>query len=360
MKDRKIWLVSSLYDLLLGFGLLYAYFNIDVLIAKVLLYLASMLLVTVGTNQFVFFFENLLRRREPSKVPFAEIFIWLSPCLFMLYQVFTLDNFVLKVVCLALAFIFALIFVFAFAAAVSDTAVAKKRINLFVAIILLSLLTFGLSYAFQSTGILLFLPLIFMLSYTDYVRVNYLIESNQSTRNRAGYKGRITNVSHRLFPISLTNPIKETHWITYLLMFFVLIIFIFYVKGLFSLPDTISGLYTVSLMIYTFVLSIIVAFAILVLRPRVNRKRTKAIRRALLGLAQMCLVFILTSLLGILIGLNIDTSVFATGTTLSDIFDSWKLLSLLQVFVFEFILLSFPNAFMYLYAMLKGFLYSGE
>ena len=325
--------------------------------AKVFLYLASIFLVTVGTNQFVFFFESLLRKTESPRVPFSEIFLWLVPCLFMLYQSYTLDEFILKVVFLTLTIIFAFLCILALGAAIADSALAKKKINISVALILLSLLMFGLSYAFQNTEILLFLPLIFMLSYTNYVRVNYLVEGKQSSKNTAR---RITNASHKLFPINLTNPIKKTYWITSLLMLLVLIIFFFYVKDLLSLPDTILDLYTVSLTIYTFVLSIIIAFAILILRPRVSKKRTKEIRRALLGLAQMCLVFILTSLLGILIGLDIDSSIFAVGTTLSDIFNSWKIIPLLQVFVFEFILLSFPPAFMYLYAMLKGFLYSSE
>lgn len=360
MRDRINWFVSSVLTLLVGSGLLYLYFSTDELIAKVLLYLASIFTVTIGANQFAFFFESLLRRIESPRTPFSEIFFWLSPCLFMLYQALTLDDFILKVVFLILTIIFAFIFILALGAAIDDSALAKKKINISVALILLLLLVLGLSHAFQSTEILLLLPLIFMLSYTNYVRVNYLIESKQSSKNRASYEARVTTVSHKLFPINLTNPIKKTYWITPLLMFLVLIIFIFYVKDLLPLPDTISGLYTVSLTIYTFVLSIIIAFAILVLRPRVSKKRTKDIRRALLGLAQMCLVFILTSLLGILIGMDIDSSIFAAGTTLGDIFSPWKILSLLQVLVFEFILLSFPPAFIYLYAMLKGFLYPGE
>jgi hypothetical protein len=346
--------------LAIGAGLLHFYFSTEQPTAKVLLYLASMFLITVGANQFAFFFETLLRRIESPRVPFSEVFLWLAPCLFMLYQALTFDYFILKVVFLILTIIFTFLFILALGAAISDSALGKKKINIFVAVVLLSLLVFGLSYAFQSTEILLFLPLVLMLSYTNYVRVNYLTKSSQSSRSRTGYDRKIVNVSHRLFPVSVPNLIRKTYWITSLLMSLTLIILIFYVKGLLPLPHTISGLYTVSLTIYTFVLSIIIAFAILVLRPRVSKKTTKEVRRALLGLAQMCLVFILTSLLGILIGLDIDSSIFAAGTTLSDIFNSWKVTSLLQVFVFEFILLSFPPAFMYLYAMLKGFLYSGE
>lgn len=359
MRDRIKELVGSVSILLIGSGLLYLYFGTDHLIAKVLLYLASMFLVTIGINQFAFFFESLFRRIESPRVPFSEIFIWLSPCLFMLYQFYSLDDFILKVIFLILTIIFAFVFILALGAAIADSALAKKKINIFVALILLLLLVFGLSYAFQSTEILLFLPLIFMLSYVNYIHVNYL-RSKQPGRSRADYKGRVTNVSHKLFPTNLANLIKRTYFTTSLLMFFVLIIFIFYAKDILPLPDTISGLYTVSLTIYTFILGIIIAFAILILRPRVNKKHTKDIRRALLGLAQMCLVFILTSLLGILIGIDIDSSIFAAGTTLSNIFSSQKILSLLQVFVFEFILLSFPPAFMYLYAMLKGFLYPSE
>ena len=359
MRDRIKELVGSVLTLLIGSGLLYLYFGTDHLIAKVLLYLASIFLVTIGTNQFAFFFESLLRRIESPRTPFSEIFFWLSPCLFMLYQALTLDNFIFKVLFLILALIFAFIFILALGAAIADSALAKKKINIFVALILLLLLVFGLSYAFQSTEILLFLPLIFMLSYVNYVHVNYL-RSKQPGRSKADYKGSVTNVSHKLFPTNLANLIKRTYFTTSLLTFFGLIIFIFYAKNILPLPATISGLYTVSLTIYIFVLSVISAFAILILRPRVNRKRTKDIRRALLGLAQMCLVFILTSLLGILVGIGVDSSIFITGTTLSDIVSSGKILLLFQVLVFEFIILSFPPAFMYLYAMLKGFLNSGE
>jgi len=360
MRDRIVWLVNIVFSLLTGSALLYFYFSSDELIAKVLLYLASIFLITGGINQFAFFFESLLRQVEEPKTPFSESLLWLSPCLFMLHQAYTLDEFILKAVSLILTIFFAFLFVLALGAAIADSALAKKKIKISVALILLLLLVFGLSYAFHSTEILLFLPLIFMLSYTNYLRVNYLAKSNQSGKNRAGYKGKITKVSHKLFPVNLANPIKNTYFTTSLLTFSVLIIFIFYAKSLLPLPDTISGLYTVSLTIYTFILGIIIAFAILILRPRVNKKHTKDIRRALLGLAQMCLVFILTSLLGILIGIDIDSSIFAAGTTLSNIFSSQKILSLLQVFVFEFILLSFPPAFMYLYAMLKGFLYPSE
>ncbi len=360
MRERLNWFIGSLLTLLIGSGLLYFYFGTEEMIAKVFLYLASMFLITIGTNQFAFFFESLLRKIEEPRVPFSEIFFWLIPCLFLLYQFYVVDNFILKVVLIALTAIFAFVFMLALGSAVADSALGKKRINIFVALTLLLLLVIGLSYAFQNTEILLFLPLLFMLSYTDYVRVKYLLKSNQSSRNIAGYKGEITISTHRIFPINLTNPIKQTYWITPLLMFLVLIIFILYVKNLLPLPETISGLYTVSLIIYTFVLSIIIAFAILVLHPRANKKRTKDIRRALFGLAQMCLVFILISLLGVLIGLGIDSSIFATGITPTDILSFGKMVILIQVFVFEFVLLSFPPAFMYLYAMLKGFLYQGE
>ncbi|MBA7654866.1 hypothetical protein ES703_62759 [subsurface metagenome] len=360
MRDRIVWLINIVVSLLVGSGLLYFYFSTDELIAKVLLYLVSIFLITGGINQFAFFFESLLRKIEEPRTPFSEIFFWLIPCLFLLYQFYVVDNFILRVVLIALTAIFAFVFILALGSAVADSTLGKKRINIFVALILLLLLVIGLSYAFQSTEILLFLPLLFMLSYTDYVRVKYLLKSNKSSRNIVGYKGKITISSRKIFPISLTNPLKQTYWITPLLMFLVLVIFIFYVKNLLPLPETISGLYTASLTIYTFVLSIVIAFAILVLRSRINKKLTKDIRKALFGLAQMCLVFILISLLGILLGIGIDSTIFATGTTPSDIFGSSKTVTLLQVLVFEFVLMSFPPTFMYLYAMLKGFLYQGE
>jgi hypothetical protein len=358
MRERINWLIGSILTLIIGSILLYEYFHTEGTIAKVLLYLASLFLITIGTNQFVFFFESLLRKIEEPKTPFSEIFLWLIPCLFLLYQSYAIDNLTLRVVFIVLTAIFAFVFLLALGSALSESALGKKRVNIFIALALILLLIIGLTYAFRSTDILLFLPLVFMLLYTNYVRVKYLL--NQSVKNRAGRKGEIISSSHKIFPINLTSPLKQTYWITPLLMFVVLIIFIFYVKNLLPLPETVSDLYTVSLTIYTFVLSIIIAFAILILRPRVNKKHTKNIRRALFGLAQMCLVFILVSLLGILIGIGIDSSIFATGTTPSNILGSGKMVTLLQILVFEFILLSFPPAFMYLYAMLKGFLYQGE
>ncbi len=360
MRERINWLIGSILTLAIGAGLLYSYFSTEQPIAKVLLYLASMFLITIGSNQFVFYFESLLRKIEEPRTPFSEIFFWLIPCLFLLYQFYTIEIFILKVVLITLTAIFAFVFILALGSAVADSSLGKKRINIFVAFILLLLLLIGLSYTFQSTEILLFLPLVLMLSYTDYVRVNYLLKGNRSVINRANYKREITSSSRKMFPIILSSSLKQTYWITPLLMFVALIIFIFYVKNLLSLPETISGFYTISLTIYTFVLSIIIAFAILALNPRVNKKRTKDIRRALLGLAQMCLVFILISLLGVLIGLGMNSSIFATGMTPSDVFSSGKMVTLFQVLVFEFVLLSFPPVFMYLYLMLKGFLYQDE
>jgi hypothetical protein len=278
----------------------------------------------------------------------------------MLYQFNTLDNSILKVVCLVLALIFAFISVLAFESAISDSVLAKKKVNILVDVGLLLLLVFGFSYAFGRTEILLLVPLVALFTYVYYIDVNYLVRSNQSSKNSSHDKRNSANVSRKLFTPSLAIPMKSIYSTTFLLMFFVFIIFVFYVKNLVPLPEAISNLYSVSLTIYTFVLGAIIAFAILILRPPANKRHTKDMRRALLGLAQICLVFTLTSFLGMLIGIKIDSSIFATEATLIDILGSSKILSLLQVFVFEFILLSFPPTFMYLYAMLKGFIYPGK
>jgi len=172
-----------------------------------------------------------------------------------------------------------------------------------------------------------------------------------------------TTLSKRFF-FDLSNPLRQTKWITPLLTFVVALPFIIYVKNVLPLPSTMSDLYTVALNIYVLILAIIIALAILILGYPWSKGRsidTTDTQKALLGLGQMCVVFVLVSFLGKLLGMETDTTVFNRGTTLSDIFYSEnsiaRVSSLFQILLLEFVILSFPVTFLYLYATVKGFLH---
>lgn len=350
----------SILSLIIGSICLCFYFRIDLLVAKVFLYLGSIFFITLGVNQIGLRVESSIRQIRNPNISFAESFSWLVLSLFALYQSYTLRDLTLRVVALVVLFILAFFFLIKLAAAISDTELSKKSMNMSIAYSLLSLLVIGLSWAFRSTEILLFLPLVIILVYTNHIRVNYLRSSKaKTTANSEG----TTTLSKRFF-FDLSNPLRQIEWITPLLTFVVALPFIIYVKNVLPLPSTMSDLYTVALNIYVLILAIIIALAILILGYLWSKGcsiDTKDTQRALLGLGQMCVVFVLVSFLGKLLGMETDTTVFNSGTTLSDIFHSEnsiaRVSSLFQILLLEFVILSFPVTFLYLYATVKGFLH---
>ncbi|GAI06567.1 unnamed protein product, partial [marine sediment metagenome] len=137
MKERINWIVGVLMTLGVGYAFLQFYFTVDLTFAKVAFYIISLITVTIGANQFIFFFESLIRKRvDESYTPFAEIAWWLSPGAFIFYQFNITDDFIPKLIFGILVILFAFVFLLAFLSALSDTTFSKKKVNVVVAVIL--------------------------------------------------------------------------------------------------------------------------------------------------------------------------------------------------------------------------------
>lgn len=126
--------------------------------------------------------------------------IWAVPFGFMLYQFYSADPVIPRLVSGILACILAFIFILAFTNALSETRLAKKKLDISVGLILLSGFIIGLTYIWQTVEILLFLPLVLVLSYTDYVRSNFIASDSNSTNKAETPSSRLRRYFE--FPIA--------------------------------------------------------------------------------------------------------------------------------------------------------------
>jgi hypothetical protein len=102
---------------------------------------------------------------------------------------------------------------------------------------------------------------------------------------------------------------------------------------------------------------VVTAFGVLGLgRDEANSPKA-ALKRPLLGLAHMCVAFFLVCLVGTVLGVDVDTSLFATGATLGKAFSLETLgVGVIRVLLIESIVISFPFTLVYLYAIVRTFL----
>ena len=360
MRKRIIWIFTVLLTIGIGAVCLNFYFRTDLLFAQVLLYTVATLAITIGTKVLVDIFESLIRGMEETKTPFAVSIFWLSPTLFTLYQLYSVDGFVVKLILGILVLLFSFIFVATLAAAISDTALGRRKLGISASIIVLSLFIIVVAILLQSIDILVFfLPLIIIVAYSSYILTSFL-QTSQSDSASGGEQTKDRKSAFPRLELALTHLnkyVKQSFMKTLILIFILCVLSILCIKGIFPLPKTVANLYQVRLTVYAVLLGIIAGFSTLYLRQSHLREHASVLRKPLLGLAQMCIVFIMISLVGMIIGADIDITIFAAGATPGSLLHSGVLLSgilsIVQVIVLQLVILSFPPILMYIYGIIK-------
>lgn len=271
-------------------------------------------------------------------------------CLMILFVHFTyaFHSFLWKSISVSVAIIFSFLFLLVTTAALNKTSFAKKKVRglyLALAYLIVIAIYFVSSYLIGSIEVLLLLPLSTLVLYWTYIRENFIETKQNDDEQLKSHLEGIRSYLHRQVNFMLT------------LVFALTVLALLLIKGILPVPTTFGALYVVGLTVYTVIFSVVTAFGVLGLgRDRANPLNS-AIRRPLLGLAHMCITFFLVSLVGTVLGADVDASLFTTATTLGKAF-SWETLGVgvIRIWLIESVIISFPFTLVYLYAILRTFL----
>ena len=307
----------------------YLLFNIYLNNNLIILYLLGIVCVTIGLNQIAFSIEQKLRSIESPTLPFSETLIYLVPAVAVLFQFYRTDLFLYKVLLGTLGLILIIISLVTFGSAL-NTALSGRKINFVIGTFILLVFSLLASYL---TGyidiVIIYWPFITIFTYAEYVRNDYL---------------RI--VLH-----------ESSNYLFYLMfgaMFIIVMVVLMLTKGIVTWPATLGNLYQISLASYLAILGLIVV----IFSISVNNKQ---LLKPLIGLAQMCIVFTLLSIFGILIGLNESAIPTIAISSMSEIVGVYGLLQAVffvaQIILLVIIACSFAPTLIYIYAMMK-YLYS--
>jgi len=244
------------------------------------------------------------------------------------------------------AMLLLLLFLITFPATIKKTALAKATMNnILLALLITTAMFFGSSYLIRSTAVLLQLPFYLVFMYWLWVIVNFVGTPSY-------YNDEI-----RTFIDSLRRYLLRLSMWALAVGGVIMVCVALVSTGVIPLPNTFPGVYTVSLAVYGLIFSVVTAFGILFLGQ--SQGKISALRRPLLGLAQMCVIFVGVSLIGTVLGANIESSSFSPGTTLAHTFSSAILgVGLIRFLCVETIMVSFPITLLYVWGLLKFFLLS--
>ena len=246
------------------------------------------------------------------------------------------------------AILFSFPFLIVSNAALNKTSFAKKKASgfiFFLAFLFAIVIYFITSYLIGRSDVLLLLPLSGILLYWVYIRGNF-IEIGQNDSEQV--KLHIETLKRRFN--------QQTNFM--LMSVFVLTVLpLFFFVGLLPIPATFGALYSVSLIIYAVIFSVVTAFGVLGLGRDEANSLNSALKRPLLGLAHMCVAFFMVALVGTVLGTDVDTSLFAAGTTLGKAFSLETLgVGVIRILLIESIIISFPFTIIYVYTILRTFL----
>ena len=248
----------------------------------------------------------------------------------------------------AAAILFSFLLLLVSNATLEKLSFAKKKASDFLfimAFLFIIGIYFVASYLIGSNDVLLLLPLSELLLYWLYIKGNF-IETQPNDSEQV-----------KLRVESLKSYLNQRTIFMLMLVFALTALPLIFIKGILPIPTTFGALYYVSLTIYAVIFSVVTAFGVLGLGRGEANSPNAVLKRPLLGLAHMCVAFFLVSLVGTVLGVDVDASLLATGTTLGEAF-SWETLGVgvIRILLIQSIIISFPFTLMYLYAILRTFL----
>lgn len=314
--------------LVIGYTCIHFYNKFVSTIYEIPLYIGALASTTIALNRITLWFERQFRPAGELRAPFARTLYFLVPCIFMFYQFYLVQSFTPKLILGILIMIFTFFSVYTFAAALGHTSLARRRINVVYGVLSITALFVLASLLINSTGVMLLLPLSLMILYTDYLRFNFF-----------------NNYSNQYY----SRTIIATGFFSIVFMILLMINQI--------TNDTASTMYSTAIGVYIALLTVVAGFTVYILTQRQHGGVHVVIRTPLLGLTQFCLVITGVAVVGRFMGTELDSNIFAQGTTLGAVFgDPISVLVFFRVLMLYFAIASFPFALIYLYATIRDFL----
>ena len=275
------------------------------------------------------------------------ILAFVELCLMVLFIYFTyaFTAFLWKSFALVAQITFFFLFIHSINAALKKTKIAKKKLPVSLVFLFTVAIYFISSYLIGSTEVLLLLPFSALLVYWAYIRENFVeIQPHQG----APVKSHVE---------ALRSYLNRQTDLMMILVFILMVISLLFIKGILPIPNTFGSLYDVSLTVYAVIFSVVTAFGVLGLGRDEDNPLHAALKKPLLGLAHMCIAFFLISLVGTILGADIEASLFVEGAKLGKAF-SWETLGVgvIRILLIEGVIISFPFTLVYLYVILRAFL----
>jgi len=294
-----------------------------------LLFAASSVAFSLGINRLVTIVERRIRGTNTIRFPFARVLYFLIPCGFAFYLLHTFQDFTPRLILAVLVAILAFLSVYSFSAAMGHTSLSRRRINFSYGLFLLIGFHFLASFLTRNIGVLLLLPLSVILTLTEFMQFSFF-----------GEVGR------------------PYYFRTILFTGFIAIVFYILLVMNLVASDVISKLYDTVIKVYLALLAVSISCALYVLRQRRRPGSHAAITTMpMVGLVSFYLVFVGIAVLGILMGTQIDASIFTQGTTIETIFStSLSAMTLFRVLIMYFVVLSFPFTLVQSYAVIRNIL----
>lgn len=364
MRKRRRILIGII-GIVIGVGCLlgYAYVGhlvrneIYLLTWKAILYIVAIPTTTVGVATLLYLIEQGIRGEEARKANFSDAFLWLGYGVFAGFQFYNIEIFLIRLVLGIILLILAIIFTASLGRAILFTALGRRRVSIFTGSFILLVVSILASWAVGNLDFIVFIfPLVFVLSISESMLSVHLGEfkSEKEGDKEGAENGENLKASIQILPnikMNFTESFRRALFILPLIC----MLFIFFLKGIFPWPESLSKLSGISLTTYVIFVSIIVGFSFRELSRL--KAESRSLIQPIMGLIQMCIIFIVISLVGNIIGGNIDITIFEEGSSLGSIMQSKSVLdnlfSIIQVIVLQIIALSFVPIVLYVYAMIK-------
>ena len=361
MKEIKGRLGAAIIGTMLGGVLLFGYAYLqsanNVLIANLefILYVFGAVSISVGITLFLLMLEIKIRGEKEGRKYFADVFLWLSYGAFTAFPFYNHEMILIRLVFGILLLVIVVIFTVSLGRAILDTTIAKKRLIIFIGSSILLVFSIVASWIIGKLDFIVFLfPLTLVYSISEsMLSINLGKYESEKEKESVTASSQIWHSTKKSFMESFKTSSN--------LMLVVFILFLLFVKGVWPWPGSLSRLSEISLTAYIVLLGIVTGFSIKEISG--SRKESKVVAKPIIGLIQMCIIFIVFSIIGVIIGGEVDISIFKGDNSISGILSSGdvmnNLLSVIQVIILQIVALSFIPLILYIHAMIKG-LYSRQ
>lgn len=211
------------------------------------------------------------------------------------------------------------------------------------------------AWLFQRPIILSLVPFGLIVLYNEYLMTTYLTKPAEEPQINPDVSHKGSTVVATF--LSLPRTLRSIRRPVYPTLIFFSAVFYFTLTQQASQTYDSSIFYQAVAPAYFGILAIVIAFAVLVIRPDKGQRTTEHLRLPITGLVQMYVVFALVNVFGLLIGTGPIGHILTATTNFNDIIGSAdNMLHILQLLVLQFAVSAFPVGLLYLYAMIRDFM----